>query len=69
MHVPFLSHDDYEDAPRRSAGDLHGSIGGVSDPEPDDSRRVVGFRLPPAMSGRFPRTAALSFDGKTWESL
>lgn len=48
---------------------LHGCIGSLHDIDPDNDRRPVGFRMRPRMLGRFPRTAALSFDGKTWEPL
>jgi len=71
VYVVHWDHDsEIENDPRSRSGDIHGSIGSWSDdPEPEEDRRRIGFRLPPRMCGRFPRTAALSFDGKTWESL
>jgi hypothetical protein len=59
LEVDFVSH----------AVQLHGCIGSLNDIDPDNDRRVVGFRMRPSMVGRFPRTAALSFDGKTWQKL
>lgn len=63
MYVALYSDD--EEWP--SAADLHGYVGSHDDsPPPDDSRRPIGFLLPPRLVNGFPRTPCISLDGKTW---
>jgi len=78
VYVVHWDHDsEIEADPRSRSADLHGSIGHWSDdPEPEEDRRRIGFRLPhlcaelrPELVGGFPRGPSLSFDGKTWEPL
>jgi hypothetical protein len=59
--------DDFEFGLRGRGPDLHGHVGSFdTEPPEDDSRRLIGFRLPERAVSGFPRGPSISTDGKTW---